>query len=163
TSFNHSQIGVSLPNLPKKSLQSNVTSPDAVFDNVGGAGLTKSFRLLKRGGTLVSYAIASAMLSTKSMLVNFIDLIAHLTWWNLMPNGRRALFYDVMAGRGSQAFQARSQEDFAQIMNLLDSGVLTPRIAARFPLDHIQQAMELAESRTAYGKVILTPNHSLNA
>ncbi|GAB3768625.1 zinc-binding dehydrogenase [Spirosoma horti] len=136
---------------------------DAVFDNVGGAGITQSFRLLKRGGTLVSYAIASAMLGKKSMLLNFIDLIAHLTWWNLLPNGRKALFYDVMAGRGSQAFQTRSQDDFAQIMSLLASGVLTPRIAARFPLDQIRQAMELAESRTAYGKVILIPTHSSNA
>jgi len=136
---------------------------DAVFDNVGGAGLTQSFGLLKRGGTLVSYAIASAMLSQKSMLVNFINLIARLTWWNLLPNGRNALFYDVMAGRGSQAFQTRSQDDFAQLMHLLSLGVLTPRIAARFPLDHIREAMELAESRTAYGKVILIPNHSPNA
>ena len=136
---------------------------DAVFDNVGGAGITQSFRLLKRGGTLVSYAIASAMLTKKSMLLNFVNLIARLTWWNLLPNGRQALFYDVMAGRGSQAFQARSQDDFAQIMSLLARGVLTPRIAARFPLDHIQQAMELAESRTAYGKVILIPNHFPNA
>lgn len=136
---------------------------DAVFDNVGGAGITQSFRLLKPGGTLVSYAIASAMLTTKSMLVNFVNLIAQLTWWNLLPNGRKALFYDVMAGRGSKAFQTRSQDDFAQIMSLLARGVLTPRIAARFPLDHIQQAMELAESRTAYGKVILIPNHAPNA
>ena len=65
-----------------------------------------------------------------------------------------------MAGRGSRAFQTRSQDDFAQVMSLLGSGVLTPRIAARFPLDQIQQAMELAESRTAYGKVILIPSHS---
>lgn len=133
---------------------------DAVFDNVGGAGIRRSFGLLKRGGTLVSYAMASAMLSSKSMLLNFISLIAQLTWWNLLPNGRRALFYDVMAGRGSRAFQIRSQDDFAQVMNLLGSGVLTPRIAARFPLDHIQQAMELAESSTAYGKVILIPSHA---
>ncbi|MCC5612629.1 medium chain dehydrogenase/reductase family protein [Nostoc sp. CHAB 5834] len=136
---------------------------DAVFDNVGGAGITHSFRLLKRGGILVSYAMASVMLSKKSMLLNFINLIARLMWWNLLPNGRKAIFFDVMAGRGSQAFQTRSQDDFARIMSLLAGGVLTPRIAARFPLDQIRQAMELAESRTVYGKVILIPNHSPNA
>ncbi|CAN5484685.1 hypothetical protein BH09BAC4_BH09BAC4_42770 [soil metagenome] len=36
---------------------------------------------------LVSYAIASVILSNKSMLINFIDLIAHLTWWNLLSKG----------------------------------------------------------------------------
>jgi NADPH2:quinone reductase len=133
---------------------------DAVFDNVGGAGVTHSFRLLKQGGTLVSYAIASAMQKKGSMIPKFIRLLTQLTWWNLLPNGRKALFYNVMAGRGSRAFQTRSQDDFAQVMNLLGSGVLTPRIAARFPLDHIQQAMELAESRTVFGKVILIPSHS---
>lgn len=133
---------------------------DAVFDNVGGVGITRSFGLLKRGGTLVSYAIASAMQKKGSMIPKFIRLIAQLTWWNLLPNGRKALFYNVMAGRGSQAFQTRLQEDFAQLMHLLSLGVLTPRIAARFPLDHIQEAMELAESRTVYGKVILTPAHA---
>ncbi|CAN5484503.1 hypothetical protein BH09BAC4_BH09BAC4_42760 [soil metagenome] len=39
-------------------------------------------------------------------------------------------------------------------MSLLASGLLTPRIAARFSLDHIQQARELAESRT-----VLYPEH----
>ncbi|WP_041615898.1 zinc-binding dehydrogenase [Spirosoma linguale] len=49
---------------------------------------------------------------------------------------------------------------FVRNTYLLANGVLTPRIAARFPLDHIRQAMELAESRTAYGKVILIPSHA---
>lgn len=37
----------------------------------------------------------------------------------------------------------------------MERGVLKPQIAARFPLTDIVAAMKLAESRTAYGKVVL--------
>lgn len=39
--------------------------------------------------------------------------------------------------------------------SLSEDGVLRPRIAARLPLTEIRQAVELAESRTVVGKVIL--------
>ena len=130
---------------------------DAVLDNVGGAGIKQSFRLLKRGGVLVSYAIASA--TQGPLIPKFIHLLSQLTWWTLLPNGRTALFYNVMAGRGSTAFQNRLRHDFAQLMTLLAEGILTPKIAARFPLGNITEAMTLAESRTVYGKVIVTPAH----
>ncbi|MCF2502407.1 hypothetical protein L0663_03390 [Dyadobacter sp. CY107] len=35
--------------------------------------------------------------------------------------------------------------------------MLKPQIAARFPLAQITAAMKLAESRTAYGKVVFVP------
>ncbi|WP_374759340.1 zinc-binding dehydrogenase [Dyadobacter fanqingshengii] len=44
-----------------------------------------------------------------------------------------------------------------QLSTLLARGVLKPQIAARFPLAQITAAMKLAESRTAYGKVVFVP------
>ncbi|MBO0930636.1 medium chain dehydrogenase/reductase family protein [Fibrella aquatilis] len=132
---------------------------DAAFDNVGGASVNRSFSLLKSGGTLVCYAIASAKNSTESIVPKFIALLAKLTWWTLMPNGRKVGFYNVLAGRGSKAFQSRLRDDFAQLMSLLAKGAITPKIADRFPLEQITVAMKLAESRTVYGKVILQPKH----
>lgn len=43
------------------------------------------------------------------------------------------------------------------MLGLLADGSLTANIAARFPLTGIVEAMELAESRTLDGKVILLP------
>ena len=45
------------------------------------------------------------------------------------------------------------------LFGLLSDGVLTAKIAARYPLAEVAQAMELAESsgRTALGKIILVP------
>ena len=128
---------------------------DAAFDNVGGKSAAMSFRLLNRGGTLVCCAIASAKNSNESVIPKFIGLVGQILWYTILPNGRRATFYNIWSGKGSKAFITRMREDFAQVMSLLEQGVLTPRIAASFPLEEIRTAMELAESRTAYGKVIL--------
>jgi hypothetical protein len=43
------------------------------------------------------------------------------------------------------------------VLGLLADGVLTAHIAARLPLASAREAMELAESHTVYGKVILLP------
>jgi NADPH2:quinone reductase len=138
---------------------------DAVFDHLGGASVSLSYRLLNRTGTLVSYSIAAALDDTRPILLDFLPLLAKLAFWNHLPTGRHASFYDVWAGAGKpdsakrEAFRARMRADLTHVFGLLRDGVLTARIAARFPLSEAAAAMELAESsgRTALGKIILTP------
>ena len=134
---------------------------DAVFDHVGGKGVLASYKMLAPGGTLVCYGNASvAREEGASVLKSFLLLIARLALWNLLPDGRKAVFYNIWAGHtvGRAAFRARLREDFGQLTALLAQGVLKPQIAARFPLEKVAAALELAESRTVYGKVILVPN-----
>lgn len=130
---------------------------DAVFDHLGGPSFARSFGLLAEGGVLVCYAIASALNDTGTILIPFLKVLVQLWWWNMMPNGRKAYFYNIWDGKGSEAFQAQLRETFAQLTTLLANGVLKPQIAARFPLTQITAAMKLAESRTVYGKVVLVP------
>jgi NADPH:quinone reductase-like Zn-dependent oxidoreductase len=130
---------------------------DAVFDHLGGSSFARSFGLLAKGGVLVCYAIASALNDTGNVLIPFIKVLVQLGWWNILPNGRKAYFYNIWDGKGSEAFQGQLRETFAQLTTLLASGVLKPQIAARFPLAQITAAMKLAESRTVYGKVVLVP------
>ena len=130
---------------------------DAVFDQVGGKSVSTSYSLLNTGGTLVCYAIASALTNMGSQMWQFVKLLTRLTWWNMMPNGHKAVFYHIWSGKGSKLFLPDLRQDFAQLMALLDRRVLTPKIAARFLLEQISEAMELAESRTVYGKVVLLP------
>ena len=40
---------------------------------------------------------------------------------------------------------------------MLAEGVLTPKVAATFPLTEAAAAFELAESRTTTGKIVLLP------
>lgn len=132
---------------------------DAVFDNVGGPTLHASWGLLAPGGTLVSYAIAGVAATTRSMVGSFLVHVARLGWWSVLPNGRRASFYDVWSGRRLRParFRAHQREDLTTVLGLLADGTVTAHVAARFPLTEVTAAMELAESRTVRGKVVLLP------
>ncbi|WP_328744245.1 medium chain dehydrogenase/reductase family protein [Streptomyces sp. NBC_00285] len=138
---------------------------DAVFDHLGGASVSLSYRLLNRTGTLVSYSIAAALDDTKPILLDFLPLLAKLAFWNYLPTSRHASFYDIWAGAGKpdsakrEAFRARLRTDLTHVFGLLRDDVLTAKIAARFPLTEAAEAIELAESsgRTAVGKIILVP------
>jgi NADPH:quinone reductase-like Zn-dependent oxidoreductase len=145
------------PDLTQQVRQLAPGGVDAAFDHVGGASVSRSFRLLAPGGTLVSYAVAGELRGKRSVVVQFCGLLLRLLWLNSTSRGRKAGFYNIWSGKSSMAFRTHLREDFTQLMQLLGQGQLTPQIAARFPLAQISQAMELAESHTAYGKVVILP------
>lgn len=129
---------------------------DAVFDHIGGASLRRSHHLLARNGTLVSYSLLK---DTGPMIPAFVSMLARLAWWDLRPDGHRASFYNVWAGHLTRParFRARLHADLTTVLGLLADGTITAQVAARLPLTQARQAMELAESRTVLGKVILIP------
>ncbi|MGW0518900.1 medium chain dehydrogenase/reductase family protein [Crossiella sp. NPDC003009] len=128
----------------------------AVFDHVGGAGLAESWRLLRRGGTLVSYGTAATKNEDGNSRLPVLKSFGRLLLWNLLPNGKSATFYNFWAGKRRLAdFRARLAEDLTQVLRLLADGVLTAQIAGRFPLSEAGAALALAESRTVLGKVVI--------
>ncbi len=130
---------------------------DAVFDHVGGPGITTSWRLLRRGGTLVSYGSASTRDDQGNRQLPILRLLARLWTWNLLPNGRHAYFYNLWAGsRNKTRFQARIRADLTAVLAAMAGGGLTPQVAAEFPLTRAGDALRLAESGTVRGKVVLT-------
>lgn len=131
---------------------------DAVFDHVGGPGLHGSWRLLCRGGTLVSYGSASTRDDTGKGSAPVLMLIGRIWLWNALPNSRRAYFYNVWAGRSinKAAFRRRLRADLGAVFAALADGRLTARVAAELPLTSAAEAMRLAESGTVAGKVVLT-------
>jgi len=132
---------------------------DAVFDHVGGQGIVESWRLLRRGGALVSYGTAATKDDEGSSRLPVLKLFARLIAWNLLPNGRSARFYNFWAGRRRlDAFRARLREDLTTVLRLLADGVLTAQVAGRFPLSEAGSALALAESRTVTGKVVIDPD-----
>lgn len=132
---------------------------DAVFDNIGGDTTRIAWGLLARGGTLVSYAIVGAVSGTDSLWRPFLTAIGRGLWWSVLPNGKRATFYDLWSGHSLRKarFRARLTEDLGRVLELLDHGVLQPVIAARYPLAEIAAALTLAESRTVTGKIVILP------
>ncbi len=138
---------------------------DAVFDHLGGASVSVSHKLLNRTGTLVCYSIASKLDDSTPVLLSFLHLMTKLAFWNHLPTRKHASFYDVWSGAGKpgsakrEAFRARIRTDLTHVFGLLRDGVLTARIAARYPLAEVAAAVELSESsgRTTLGKIILVP------
>jgi NADPH:quinone reductase-like Zn-dependent oxidoreductase len=131
---------------------------DAVFDHVGGASIETSWRLLRRGGTLVSYGSASTRDDTGNSQLPVFKLLGRIWLWNALPNGRHAYFYNVWAGRSTRkaAFRARLRADLGAVLDAMAAGRLTAQVAAELPLTRAADAMRLAESGTAAGKVVLT-------
>ncbi|AOS64718.1 medium chain dehydrogenase/reductase family protein [Actinoalloteichus hymeniacidonis] len=129
---------------------------DAVFDHVGGPGLTESWKLVRRGGTLVSYGTAATKDVAGNSQLPVLQSFARLGMWNALPNGKNAYFYNFWAGRRDlDTFRARLRGDLTTVLRLVAEGVLTPQIAAEFPLNQAASALQLAESRTVAGKVVI--------
>lgn len=131
----------------------------AVFDHLGPESATRSFSLLARGGTLVAYGTAALLDEPVGVVQVFASMLGRIALWSVLPNGRRASFYNFWGGKGLRPapFRARQAADLSAVLALLQQGVIHPQVAARFPLREAAKAMELAESRTVRGKVVLVP------
>ncbi|MER5575188.1 medium chain dehydrogenase/reductase family protein [Streptomyces massasporeus] len=132
---------------------------DAVFDHVGGRGITDSWRLIAPGGTLVSYGSASTRDDEGSKQWPVLKLLLRVWTWNALPNRRRAYFFNVWAGKAlaKNRFRSRLRADLTQVFDALQRGEVTARIAAQLPLADASEALRLAESGTVAGKVVLVP------
>jgi NADPH:quinone reductase-like Zn-dependent oxidoreductase len=130
----------------------------AVFDHVGGPGIADSWRMLAPGGTLVSYGTASTRDVAGNPRLPILKLLARLTLWNVLPNRRRATFFNLWAGaRNRDRYRAQLREDLGEVLRLLRDGAITPQIARRFPLRDAGEALRYAEQGGIVGKVVLEP------
>jgi NADPH:quinone reductase-like Zn-dependent oxidoreductase len=131
----------------------------AVFDHVGGPGIVDSWRLLAPGGTLVSYGSASTKDQSGNPRLPVLKLLARLTVWNVLPNGRSASFFNLWAGkaRHPKRFRAELKQDLEQVFGLLASGAISAQVARTFPLADAARALRYAESGGVAGKVVLLP------
>ena len=132
---------------------------DAVFDHLGGPSLDSSWRLLGPGGVLVSYALATKLDETDSLLLAFLAHLTKVMWWNALPNGRRAHFYNMWSGKTTQprAFQKKLRDAIGQVFALLADGRIEARVGGILPLERAAEALRLAESGTVVGKVVIVP------
>ena len=99
---------------------------DAVFDTVGGATTEKSFKALKKGGTLVSMLGQPDTGLAQRHGVTAIGQLTHVT-----------------------------TEVLKRVAQLVDSGTIKVRIDKVFPLDKAKEAFEHVEKGRSHGKVVL--------
>lgn len=99
---------------------------DAVFDTVGGPTTEKSFKVLKKGGTLVTMLGQPDAGLAQQHGVTAIGQLTHVT-----------------------------TEVLQRLAQLIDSGAVKIRIHKVFPLDKAKEAFELVEKGRPRGKVVL--------
>jgi NADPH:quinone reductase-like Zn-dependent oxidoreductase len=121
---------------------------DYVFDAVGGANIGPCIGALRRGGTLVAFGFLGApgVLSQGAMFAN-IFLGARL-------RGRIGKFYGITMLYRKDPRPLR--EDLPKIFALLAEKKIDPMVARTFPLLEARQALELLETGSVEGKIVLT-------
>lgn len=100
---------------------------DAVFDTVGGDTFDKSLSILKKGGVAVSMAADANSELAAQLEVTAIHQMTNVTTQKL-----------------------------STLRELVEKGIVTPRIGATFTLDEIVEAQRARESGEVLGKVAIT-------
>lgn len=110
-----------------KAFEQEVHDVDAVFDTVGGETTTKSYGVLKVGGTIVSML---AKPDPVLMAKHNVNAIAQTT--------------------------GVTTDRLRKVAELIDQGVIKPQVTAVFPLGKIADAVRHMESGSRRGKTVLT-------
>ncbi|MBC8264339.1 MAG: zinc-binding dehydrogenase [Anaerolineales bacterium] len=128
---------------------------DAAFDPIGGDNFKRSFKSLKRGGTLVAYGFyENAMGKGGNVPLEF--MLVKL--WDILPNGRSTAFYSIGSLREKHADWFRA--DLTELFDLLAQGKIKPVIAERMPLSEAARAHELVEQAAVKGRIVLMVSES---
>jgi NADPH:quinone reductase-like Zn-dependent oxidoreductase len=98
-----------------------------VFDLIDGETRDRSWKLLKRGGTLVSTLTEPSQEKAKEL-------------------GLRALRYTVEA----------DGNELAEIAKLVAAGQVRPHVEKTYPLEQAAEALKAVEQGHSVGKVVLT-------
>ena len=127
---------------------------DIILDPIGGDTLTRSYKLLRRGGRLISFGLISARNGGKSaFLPNLLHILARKVW----PDGRKITF-----NRGLPPFVEQHntwyRRTLSRLFTLLQAGQIQPVSGAKLPLDDIARAHELLENGAVSGKIVLYVN-----
>jgi NADPH:quinone reductase-like Zn-dependent oxidoreductase len=126
---------------------------DRVFDTIGGKSWSRSYRCVKKGGTLVAFGalqLTTGQEKVPSLLLGFFKL---LVGWRLIPDGRASLFYNIHTRRQKHPEEFKS--DVAALFELLKSGKLKPAIADVVPLEQVVEVHRRIDSAEIAGKVVL--------
>lgn len=126
---------------------------DVVFDTIGGRNYARSYRCVKKGGTLVAFGAlqyTTGEESAGSMMLGFFKL---LVGWRLIPDGRHTHFYNIQTRR--QRHPEEFKEDVMTLFSLLKEGKLRPAIAEVAALEDVVDVHRRIDNAEIAGKVVL--------
>lgn len=105
---------------------------DVVVENVGAATWAQSLNSLVKGGRLVTYGRTTGPIAETDL---------RLVFWNQLH-----IIGSTMANR----------KEFAEVMQLVFQGKLTPVIDTVFPLEQASAAYQRLHDGEQFGKIVIT-------
>lgn len=124
---------------------------DAAFDLLGGENLEKTFRVVKKGGEVVSIAgLPNARFAKERRLGFFKTVLLSAVSKKLSALEKK---HDV---RYTYWFMTSSGEQLRILADFIESGKIKPVIDRVFSFEDAQKAIKYSESGRAKGKIILT-------
>jgi len=123
---------------------------DAAFDAISGKNFKRSFKSLRRGGTLVAYGFYDqAMGKGGNVPLEYTSVML----MNMLPNGKHANFYSIGDLRKKQP--GWFHDDLRALFELLKAGKLKPVIEKHLGLEDAREAHELIEKAAVKGRIVL--------
>jgi len=110
-----------------QNFQDELRDYDLVFDMLGGDTLSESFKVLKKGGTLVSIKGQDTEALAAKHDVRF-------EWFFMSPDGKM----------------------LSELLALMDAGVVKPVIDSVFLMDRVSDAYDQLATGRAVGKIVVT-------
>ncbi len=154
-------IDYNAPNYFSELEKHSANGFDAVFDFTNQKSFNMSMKLLKKGGTLVTYAVFSSSLKIeKKTFFNFMSfgmdfgkMMLKLAYWNKF-SGKKAVFYG--SSDSKKAEPIRYQQDMYTLFDLLKNNQLIPTIYKIMSLNDVEKAHQLLQDGKVQGQIIIS-------
>lgn len=156
-------IDYNSPNYFSELKSNSADGFDAIFDFTNQTSFNNDIKLLKKGGTLVTYAVfTSSLKMEKKTFFNFMafgidfgKMMVKLFFWNKF-SGKKAVFYG--SGDSKKAEPARHTADMNKLFELLKGGLVKPKIFKVFGLDDVKEAHQILQEGKVQGQIIISNN-----
>lgn len=125
---------------------------DAAFDGLGGPATRECVRATRKGGTVVAYGFMAARVAGRPSTWATLRGFASLAVGGRLA-GRRPVFYGITQIYRKDPTSLR--EDLPKLLELLRTGQVHPKIAARLPLLAGARAQAVLERGAVIGKIVL--------
>jgi NADPH2:quinone reductase len=136
---------------------------DTIFDFTNQKSFSNDIKLLKKGGTLVTYAVFSSALKIEkktffnliAFAMDFGKMMMKLIYWNKFSR-KNAVFYGSTDSK--KAEPERYTADMVKLFELLKSVQIKPTIFKVFSLVDVMQAHQLLQDGKVQGHIVISNN-----
>lgn len=134
-----------------QNFEDELSGYDVVLDSLGGENLTKSLKVLKRGGKAISISGPPTPAFAKAAGLNPVLrlAIAAISYKTRALARKLGVHYQFL-------LMHASGEQLGQIAKLVNTGVIKPIVGATYPFDETVQALASLSTSSIRGKTVIT-------